>query len=436
MFVSLAYAATLVASGVFTFAELRKADAFVDSQYALVFGGGDDDAGGGGGGGGGGSGGDRADETRRADLKATTHVLLLVEGALELARVGRALDSAVGARLRAMLLRDALAASAHERHERRLTRVDRAIVAWALWTGVMHICVNGTFALMNVIVPTSASNNGLIVAAWRFWGQQVDRRYIESDPFVAASDAVQAVLLGPLGLLYGWATFHRRPYRHVLGIIECTIIAYTTVLYFATEIHTNFAHVNDSNPVSLWLGFVVFNILFRMVIPIGLVAREWRQIARNTHKAERADRRWVRRAEDLRGRVMGRARGRRGSRRDVDGEQVTAAIELTAAGPDLSKVQIGVAHGIGEKATRARRHRARCIHPRAAARARAAATPAPSPRRRICDDGRRRPRSGRPSRARRVARPARGASTRGPGLGSTGCMKSAGSARRRRPMPQ
>ena len=49
-----------------------------------------------------------------------------------------------------------------------------------------------------VIVPTSASNNGLIVAAWRFWGQQVDRRYIESDPFVAASDAVQAVLLGPL----------------------------------------------------------------------------------------------------------------------------------------------------------------------------------------------------------------------------------------------
>ena len=61
-------------------------------------------------------------------------------------------------------------------------------------------------------------------------------------------------------------------------------------------------------------------------------------------------RRWVRRAEDLRGRVMGRARGRRGSRRDVDGEQVTAAIELTAAGPDLSKVQIGVAHEIGEKA--------------------------------------------------------------------------------------
>ena len=201
--------------------------------------------------------------------------------------------------------------------------------------------------------PTSASNNGLIVAAWRFWGQQVDRRYIESDPFVAASDAVQAILLGPLGLLYGWATFHRRPYRHVLGIIECTIIAYTTVLYFATEIHTNFAHVNDSNPVSLWLGFVVFNILFRMVIPIGLVAREWRQIARNTHKAERADRRWVRHAADLRDRVMGSARGRRGSRRDVDGEHVTAAIELSAvAAPDprLSKVEIGLAHQIGEKA--------------------------------------------------------------------------------------
>ena len=56
---------------------------------------------------------------------------------------------------------------------------------------------------------------------------------------------------------------------------------------------------------------------------IGRVAREWRQIARNTHKAERADRRWVRHAADLRDRVMGSARGRRGSRRDVDGELVT-----------------------------------------------------------------------------------------------------------------
>ena len=71
-------------------------------------------------------------------LQATTRALLLIEGALELAcGLAHALDAAVALRLRATLSRDALTVTASERHDARLSRLDRAIVAWALWTGAL-----------------------------------------------------------------------------------------------------------------------------------------------------------------------------------------------------------------------------------------------------------------------------------------------------------
>ena len=54
--------------------------------------------------------------------------------------------------------------------------------------------MNGTFALYSTLAPQSNSTRGagIFVVFWRFWGEKVDRRYIEADAFVAAADAVQA----------------------------------------------------------------------------------------------------------------------------------------------------------------------------------------------------------------------------------------------------
>jgi hypothetical protein len=166
--------------------------------------------------------------------------LYLVEGALELlSGLAVLLSALLGSWLRGALLRDAAYATAATRYDRRLTRLDKAIVAWAIWTGdpraprasshdgvinggyalfdrcgggsggnprpiltrravwaspgTLHVVFNGTFALFNSVYDISGvtSSAGWFIAAWRVYGTHVDRRYITSDPFVVTSDALQ-----------------------------------------------------------------------------------------------------------------------------------------------------------------------------------------------------------------------------------------------------
>ena len=81
-----------------------------------------------------------------------------------------------------------------------------------LFTGLIHIFLDGTFAVFNHLVSFENDQGRLqrpwFVEAWHLWGG-VDKRYRKSDSFIVVQVAAMALVAGPACLIFAWATFER-----------------------------------------------------------------------------------------------------------------------------------------------------------------------------------------------------------------------------------
>ena len=154
-----------------------------------------------------------------------------------------------------------------------LTRYERGAVAWGLFTGLIHIFLDGTFAVFNHLVSFENDQGRLqrpwFVEAWHLWGG-VDRRYRKSDSFIVVQVAAMALVAGPACLIFAWATFERTVWRHALGVLVTTAQMWTLGLYFATEAHVDFEDTDRSDFVKFWLLFVGTTVV-RFLLPVPVL---------------------------------------------------------------------------------------------------------------------------------------------------------------------
>ena len=165
-----------------------------------------------------------------------------------------------------------------------LTRYERGAVAWGLFTGLIHIFLDGTFAVFNHLVRFENEDGRLqrpwFVEAWHLWGN-VDRRYRESDSFIVVQVAAMALVAGPACLIFAWATFERTVLRPALGVVMSTAQMWTLGLYFATEAHVDFEDcAKKSDFVKFWLLFVGTTVV-RFLLPLPVLGGSVRGVMRD-----------------------------------------------------------------------------------------------------------------------------------------------------------
>jgi hypothetical protein len=55
-----------------------------------------------------------------------------------------------------------------------------------------------------------------------------------------------AVLIGPSCLFLSWAVYQRRPYRYLVGTCICSVLAYSQILFYLTEVQDGFRDIKAS----------------------------------------------------------------------------------------------------------------------------------------------------------------------------------------------
>jgi cholestenol delta-isomerase len=164
----------------------------------------------------------------------------------------------------------------------KLTKTDKYMVVWAVFTGLLHIFFTSTFVIFNRWLARSPDS--WVVAIWVLYGK-LDSRYVRSDDFLVTVEALLALFVGPLLLVFAWGTVVRAPFRYSLAIISCTIQIYTQVLYYATEIHSGFSHLLFSNSAIFWILFLFMNLV-RVVFPCIVL---WHALRASSRRIRVAD---------------------------------------------------------------------------------------------------------------------------------------------------
>ena len=156
---------------------------------------------------------------------------------------------------------------------------DRFVMLWATIFGLWNIFVSGTFVVMS-FVGVNAKHEWEF-GVWRFIGRS-DSRILDSDPYLMSTDVLNALVLGPLLLFFAWATFVFAPYRHVCGIIVCSIHIYSWFVYYLMEMQSSFVDMNSVTPAITTL-YVLFSFVIWMALPFYVLVREAKSAAWDTN---------------------------------------------------------------------------------------------------------------------------------------------------------
>ncbi|KAJ8603736.1 hypothetical protein CTAYLR_000251 [Chrysophaeum taylorii] len=173
-----------------------------------------------------------------------------------------------------------------------LGRGEKGAVAWATCMGLVHVFLDGTYAIFNVLVRKHGDDNNRgvpwFLVLWRAYGK-VDARYRNSDPFIVTQVAALALVGGPACLCFAWATYERKPWRHALGVAVCLLQLWTLALYLGTEAHAGF---HDCAPVTsfvyFWLGFVGLTLI-RLLLPLPVLHNAITSLVRDNTLSTRWD---------------------------------------------------------------------------------------------------------------------------------------------------
>ncbi|KAK9697981.1 hypothetical protein RND81_08G074500 [Saponaria officinalis] len=154
----------------------------------------------------------------------------------------------------------------------RITRMERILICWWVFTGLTHMIVEGYF----VFSPEFFKNKtGCYLAEiWKEYSKG-DSRYAERDPATVALEGITAVIEGPASILAAYAIARHKSFNYVLqlaislGQLYGCVMYYTTAILrgdgFATSTYYYYAYYVAAN--SPWI-----------VIPTLISIRSWKRI--------------------------------------------------------------------------------------------------------------------------------------------------------------
>ncbi|PKA52459.1 putative 3-beta-hydroxysteroid-Delta(8),Delta(7)-isomerase [Apostasia shenzhenica] len=155
----------------------------------------------------------------------------------------------------------------------KLSKVDRVLICWWVFTGFTHIIVEGYFAF----VPDFFRRKSpfYLSEVWKEYSKG-DSRYVGRNSAIVSVEGFTAAIEGPASLLAVYAIASRKPYSHILQFAISLGQLYGCVIYFATAIldGDNFS----TSPYYYWAYYIGANSSW-VVIPTLISIRSWKKIA-------------------------------------------------------------------------------------------------------------------------------------------------------------
>ena len=146
-------------------------------------------------------------------------------------------------------------------------------IFWGGLMGIYNIFFNGTYAILGShFAKAKNSQNVWATAAWRAFSR-ADERYQLGDSFLVCSNALNALVTGPLLLVYAWATYVKAPFRHVSGIVACILMLYQEVAFYSMSINDGLGNFHRDSPDSL-SAVIIPAVFFLIVFPALVLQRE------------------------------------------------------------------------------------------------------------------------------------------------------------------
>ncbi|KAH6765785.1 C-8 [Perilla frutescens var. hirtella] len=155
----------------------------------------------------------------------------------------------------------------------KISKVDRILMCWWIFTGLTHIILEGYFAFTPDFYKVKTPH--YLAEVWKEYSKG-DSRYVGRDSAVVAVEGITAAIEGPACLLAVYAIAMKSSYSYVLQLAICLGQLYGCAVYFATAIleGDNFA----TSEFYYYAYYVVANMWW-VFIPGAIVVRCWKKIS-------------------------------------------------------------------------------------------------------------------------------------------------------------
>ncbi|KMZ60794.1 3-beta-hydroxysteroid-delta-isomerase [Zostera marina] len=155
----------------------------------------------------------------------------------------------------------------------KLTKMDRTLMCWWLFTGLTHMIIEGYF----VFSPEFFAKESPMILSeiWKEYGKG-DSRYVSRDSAVVSVEGITAVLTGPASFLSLYAIWTRKPYSYTIQFAASLAQLYGCLVYFLTS------YLDGDNFYTsryyYWAYYITANA-FWVVIPTLISIRCWNKIS-------------------------------------------------------------------------------------------------------------------------------------------------------------
>jgi len=199
----------------------------------------------------------------------------------------------------------------------RLSLFDNFSIVWLALSGWIHMVLEGAFVYNNKLIAKSldkmpasiddyqkfyynqlpASNGVPLNLAYSFvdflrslWKNYScgDTRYAISDNFIINVEGVTACVAGPLCFVLIFAIAYKRPWRHALQLVLCTMQLYGLGLYFLIEHYDNYTHVNTKSIKCYYFYYWFFNLLW-LFVPGVMWLKSFSAVSNAFSKVQRSE---------------------------------------------------------------------------------------------------------------------------------------------------
>jgi len=155
---------------------------------------------------------------------------------------------------------------------------DLVLLVWAAVTGFISIFLDGTFAIFNDLVDNS---DEWFLGFW-IWLGKSDSRYLHSDSGLVAVSGVAALVGGPLCLALVIAILNHHSSKYGLAITVALLQCYSVMMYWGTEIHVEFRHVDTGRP-GFWI-VIFFGDVFRLALAFLVLHHSFLNLQRHSKR--------------------------------------------------------------------------------------------------------------------------------------------------------
>ncbi|KAL2238482.1 probable 3-beta-hydroxysteroid-Delta(8),Delta(7)-isomerase [Sesamum indicum] len=155
---------------------------------------------------------------------------------------------------------------------RKISKVDRLLMCWWIFTGLTHIILEGYFVFSPEFYKKKTPH--YLAEVWKEYSKG-DSRYAGRDSGVVAVEGITAVLEGPACLLAVYAIATKKSYNHILQVAISLGQLYGTAVYFLTSLLDG-----DDFAASTYYyyAYYVFANGWWVLIPTIIVIHCWKKI--------------------------------------------------------------------------------------------------------------------------------------------------------------